>query len=79
MHDDMKKCMNMYDSCGGKYDDKGVWPWRFDEVRKAANKADPPSVYAACSTFFSDEMRETVLQSEKRVIWEHDLGQCCSQ
>ena len=33
----------------------------------------------ACSTFFSDEMRETVLQSEKRVIWEHDLGQCCSQ
>ena len=79
MHDDMKKCMNVYDACGGKYDDKGGWQWRFAEVRRAANAAIPPSFYAKCSSFFTDEMLATVRGSEAAVIERHHLEKCCSE
>lgn len=78
MVDDLKICMEQYEGCGGKYDAAGLSAERVAAAIAEANAADPPSVYATCSGFFSEEAMASVLQSEQSVIDDYDLDRCCS-
>ena len=78
MVDDLKTCMEQYEGCGGKYDAAGLSAERVAAAIAEADAADPPSVYAACSGFFSEAAMASVLQSEQAVIDDYDLAMCCS-
>jgi len=81
MVDDLAACMEQYEGCGGKYDAAGLSAARVAMVAAAlaeADAADPPSVHAACSGFFSEAAMASVLRSEQAVIDNYDLAMCCS-
>ena len=79
--EDLKVCMEQYESCGGKYVREGLSDASVKTARARAQTGMPPSDYAACSDFFPEggASLATVMQSEAELIPTYDLDRCCSE
>lgn len=80
MRKDLRACMEQFEGCGGNVVWEALAEDRFNEALETAQKSNPWGEHATCQDVFTSGTRAwaTVMETEKDLISDYDLGKCCS-